>query len=311
MQRSIATGLTAAALTCLATTAAFAGGEHWTSNYEGAQATAAEEDKDLLLDFTGSDWCGWCIRLNEEVFSHDEFNEYADENFVLVELDYPTEAKQAQMPEEVVAQNEELRVQFDIQGYPSIILTDAQGRPYAQTGYQEGGPAAYVAHLEELKQTRIDRDEKLHSASDAEGLEKAALLHDAMQVVGDDLAVKFYGSIVEQIMELDADNEAGLLGHYEGLFRAQEQRNALNEALGAGDSAAVIAAIEEFLTAEDLEASIIQEALATKSQIMFFELEDKEGAKAVLIEAIAADPDSEMGAMLQGALENFFGDDAE
>ncbi len=303
--------LTTAAAAAVLAAPAFAGGENWTDNYAQAQDTAAAEGKDLLLDFTGSDWCGWCIRLNEEVFSHDEFKQFAAENFVLVELDYPS---QKQLSEEVVAQNAELKEQFAIEGYPTIFLTDAHGLPYAQTGYQAGGPEVYVAHLQELQAIRVERDEHMAAAADAEGLEKAQLLHDAMQAVGDDLAVKHYGNVVEEIMVLDADNAAGLKGHYEMLALAEEQRAALNAAMAGdvqGDPQGVITAIDELLADDALTPPIRQEALAMKSQIMMFVLEDKPGAKVVLEQAIAVDPESDMGQMLQGALERFFGDDAE
>jgi thioredoxin-related protein len=65
------------------------GGEGWVTDFAKAKQTAAKEDKSLLIDFTGSDWCGWCIKLNEEVFQHDPFKEGVKDKFVLVELDYP------------------------------------------------------------------------------------------------------------------------------------------------------------------------------------------------------------------------------
>jgi len=76
-------------ITALAFSPAFAGGEGWTNDYSAAKKTAAQERKDILLDFTGSDWCGWCVKLNNEVFSKDTFKSYADKNLVLVDLDFP------------------------------------------------------------------------------------------------------------------------------------------------------------------------------------------------------------------------------
>ncbi|MEM9416566.1 MAG: thioredoxin family protein [Planctomycetota bacterium] len=308
MTLSLSRCLTAVAAASVLTTSAFAAGEGWSDNYEESLALAETNGQDVLLDFTGSDWCGWCIRLNEEVFSHDEFKTYAGENFVLVELDFPS---QKQLSEEVVAQNAELQEQFGIEGFPTIILADAQGRPYAQTGYQAGGPEAYVAHLEELKQKRVQRDEYFAAADEAEGIERAQRLHDAMQVLGDDMAVKHYGSVVDEIMAIDADNEAGLKAHYEALALAEEQRAGLDELMSGnvqGDPEGTIAGIDTFLEDDALVPAIRQEALAMKSQIMMFIMQDQVGAKAVLEEAIAVDPDSEMGQMLQGALEQFFGD---
>lgn len=311
MTISLSRSLTAVAAASVLATSAFAGGENWHNNYEESLALAEENQQDVLLDFTGSDWCGWCIRLNEEVFSHDEFKTYAGENFVLVELDYPA---RKELPEDIVAQNEVLKEQFGIEGFPTIILADAQGRPYAQTGYQQGGPEAYVAHLEELKQKRVQRDEYLAAAEEAEGIERAQRLHDAMQVLGDDMAVKHYASVVDEIMTIDADNEAGLKGHYEAIALAEEQRAGLNALMSGdvqGDPQGTIDGIDAFLEDDALVPAIRQEALAMKSQIMMFVLEDQAGAKVVLEQAIAVDPDSQMGQMLQGALERFFGDDAE
>ena len=80
-----------ASLLALAFTAsAFAGGEGWSDNYAKALAQAKAEKKLVLVDFTGSDWCGWCIKLDKEVFSKPEFKTYAKENLVLVELDFPS-----------------------------------------------------------------------------------------------------------------------------------------------------------------------------------------------------------------------------
>ncbi|MEM1355232.1 MAG: thioredoxin family protein [Planctomycetota bacterium] len=289
----------------LLASSAYAGGEGWTQDFAGAQQTAETEDKDLLLDFTGSDWCGWCIRLNEEVFSHDEFKQYAAENFVLVELDYPRAVEQS---EEIKAQNAELKDKYQIRGYPTIFLTDAEGRPYAQTGYQAGGPDAYVAHLEELKKVRMERDEHLSAAAEAEGVDKARHLHAALQVLGDDMALAHYKPTVEQIMELDAENQAGLKGHYQDLYVAQEQSAELQSIMQSArqNPEMTIEKIDIFLGQEGILTAVKQEALAGKSQIQMFILQDKVTAKQTLQAAIDVDPESEMAAMLQGAMERFF-----
>ena len=101
-------------------------------DFEKAKAQAAAEKKDLLMDFTGSDWCGWCIRLRKEVFDTDEFKAQAPQKYVLLELDYPQD--QSKVSEATRAQNDRLQSQFGIQGYPTIFLADSLGRPYAQLG---------------------------------------------------------------------------------------------------------------------------------------------------------------------------------
>jgi len=119
----------------------------WVTDYAEAVKQAKKEDKKLLLNFTGSDWCGWCIRLDKEVFSQAEFKEYAEENLVLVKLDFP---KRKELPEDEKAQNNELAQKYGIRGFPTIILLDSEEKLVGQTGYQRGGAAAYVKHVEAM-----------------------------------------------------------------------------------------------------------------------------------------------------------------
>ena len=285
----------------------FAAGEGWTEDYEAAKAQAAEQGKDMLLDFTGSDWCGWCIKLVNEVFSKDAFKAYADKNLVLVELDFPRNKQK--LSEEVKAQNEKLKEAFSIRGYPSIYLTDSKGLPYAKTGYQPGGPEAYIPHLEELRQHKVERDKNLAAAKSVEGLEKAKLLHAAMQAVGDDLAMQHYGTIVDQIKTLDADNKAGLKKHYQLVELAIQQQSEMLEIRKGvrADPQAAIAKIDALIEVEGTKPSTRQQALWFKSQIQMGMLKDKDAAKLTLIKAIEADPESKMAEGLQKVLEKNFG----
>lgn len=120
-------------------------GDGWLTDFEAAQAKAVEEQKPLLLDFTGSDWCGWCIRLKEEVFSKQAFKDYAADSLVLVELDFPRGKKQTP---ELKAQNEALAMKYRIRGFPTILLLSPEGELIEQTGYRRGGAEAYVDHIE-------------------------------------------------------------------------------------------------------------------------------------------------------------------
>jgi thioredoxin-related protein len=120
----------------------------WLTSYEQAQKEAQEKHKLLLMDFTGSDWCGWCIMLDKEVFSKPEFKEYASKHLVLLELDFP---RAKRMPPEVTAQNERLMMKYAIQGFPTVVVFDSSGKPLGALGYQAGGPQAFIAQLEKLR----------------------------------------------------------------------------------------------------------------------------------------------------------------
>ena len=126
----------------------------WETNMEQASQIAIKTKKPLLMFFTGSDWCGWCIRLQKEVFKTPEFTKWANDNVVLVELDFPR--KTPQLPE-IQKQNSELQQFFAIQGYPTIWLVNAtlvdnklNFEKLGSTGYVAGGPAAWIGGANEI-----------------------------------------------------------------------------------------------------------------------------------------------------------------
>ena len=122
-------------------------GDVWLTDFEAAKKSAAEKKRPILIDFSGSDWCGWCIKLDKEVFSKKDFKQYAEDNLVLFLADFPRSKKQSSA---VKKQNQELAQQYGIRGYPTILLLDANGNVLAKTGYQRGGAKAYVLHLQKL-----------------------------------------------------------------------------------------------------------------------------------------------------------------
>ncbi|MFY7818885.1 MAG: thioredoxin fold domain-containing protein [Akkermansiaceae bacterium] len=184
-----------------------AGGEGWVTDFEAAKKTATDEKKDLLLDFTGSDWCGWCIKLNEEVFSQTAFKEGTKDKFVMVELDFP---RKKELNAKLKEQNEALQKKFQIQGFPSILLCDTSGKPYAKTGYQPGGAEKYVAHLDELRAVRQKRDEAFAKAEAAKtDEEKAKALVEALKLLDEDLVDSCYSDVLEKITQLDKNDTTG------------------------------------------------------------------------------------------------------
>ena len=121
--------------------------EGWSTEFNTALAEAKQAQKPILVNFTGSDWCGWCIRLDEEVFSQDAFKEFANAELILVEADFPRRKEQ---PEAIIAQNESLLEKYGVRGFPTILLLSPDGDVVSETGYLPGGAETYVAHLEEL-----------------------------------------------------------------------------------------------------------------------------------------------------------------
>jgi thioredoxin-related protein len=117
---------------------------NWETNLETALQKAKIENKAVLVNFTGSDWCVWCQKLSAEVFSKGEFEDYADDNLILVKIDFPQSIEQSA---ETKFYNRQLAQRFSIQGYPTILLLNSNGNLVLTTGYQPGGPENYVNHL--------------------------------------------------------------------------------------------------------------------------------------------------------------------
>jgi protein disulfide-isomerase len=129
--------------------AAFARAESdWLHDYNKAQEEAKTNHKLLFLNFTGSDWCGWCIRLDKDIFSQPKFKDYAHDNLVLVELDFPRRKSQ---PTEERKQNMQLAQQYEVLGFPTIVVLNSNGQKvWKFDGYFPGGPEAFIEQLQKL-----------------------------------------------------------------------------------------------------------------------------------------------------------------
>jgi protein disulfide-isomerase len=119
----------------------------WMTDQPAALAKAKAEGKTVLLDFTGSDWCIWCKRLDAEVFSQPEFKSYAEKNLVLVKLDFPRSTPQ---PAAEKRQNQGLAERYKIEGFPTIIVLNANGDKVGELGYMEGGAGPWLAELKKI-----------------------------------------------------------------------------------------------------------------------------------------------------------------
>lgn len=109
---------------------------------------AREEDKYIMLLFTGSDWCTWCIKLEHEVLDSEVFRTFAEKELILVTVDFPQNS--SNQSEALKKRNRTLSKAYAVNGYPTVLLLDSSGELIGITGYKEGGPSAYIEHLQQL-----------------------------------------------------------------------------------------------------------------------------------------------------------------
>ena len=132
--------------------------EVWHTDLDKAAAISTKTKKPLLLFFTGSDWCGWCIKLQKEVLHTPEFDAWAKENVVLLELDFPRRVK---LDPKMAQQNAELQQAFKVRGYPTVWIVDlvpgankVNFSALGSTGYVAGGPTAWLAGANRILQNK-------------------------------------------------------------------------------------------------------------------------------------------------------------
>lgn len=163
----------------------------WLTNYEQAVTQSKDSSKPIVLFFTGSDWCSWCKKLEEEVFNTPEFAQDTGDKFIFVRLDFPLNSP---LPANLTAQNKQLQKKFDIRSFPTVVVLDYKQQQIGVTGYRPGGGKQYAAHLFKMVSDYSSYREKMQtlhekklSGGDLKQLyEKAkelSLENDAIQIV--------------------------------------------------------------------------------------------------------------------------------
>ena len=124
----------------------------WENDMNTCIQQSMSSKKPIMLFFTGSDWCGWCMRLQKEVFQTPEFSAWAEQNVILMEVDFP---RKSVLPENIKQQNNQLQASFAVRGYPTVFFVNptvgADGKvslnSLGQTGYQQGGPNSWITSV--------------------------------------------------------------------------------------------------------------------------------------------------------------------
>ena len=252
----------------------------WMTDREAAKTKAAAENKAVLVDFTGSDWCGWCIRLRKQVLDTPAFETYAKDKFVLMEVDVPQNPK---FDQALLKRNQELCEQYGVSGFPTILVINPKGDVV-------GGFSGYVASTAEAAKpldAALATAALLAKAETQQGAEQVATLAAAYKSLPEDLRENA-SALRQRIIALDTDDTSGM----KRLQRVQEQRVALQQAINKAASAAeAIAIVDQALpTAEpENKAGMLQ----IKFQLMFMSaqtVDDIKAAAEVMRQGIEADP---------------------
>lgn len=252
----------------------------WMNDLEAAKARAAAENKAVLVDFTGSDWCGWCIRLRQQVLDTPAFEAYAKDKFVLMEVDVPQNPK---FDKNLLARNQKLCEQYGVEGFPTILVLNPKGDVV-------GGVGGFVPTVDAISKpldAALNTAALLQKAESQQGAEQLATLAQAYRSLPEDLRQNAV-ALRQRIISLDPQDTTGLVR----LQRIQDQREALQRKLSTTETTSqAIAAIDEALATAEPENK--PGMLQIKFQIVLMSaqtVDDVKAAAAIARQAVDADP---------------------
>lgn len=270
----------------------------WTSDLDAARQKAAAEGKALLLDFTGSDWCGWCIRLRKDVLSKPEFEAYAADKFVPVEIDVPQNPK---FDAALRQRNQQLCEKYHVSGFPTVMVLTPEGQV---AGGFCGGRPNFEAVKPELD-TAVANAAKLTAAEKLEGADKAKALMEVYSSLSGDMQ-ESAAEMRDAIVALDPEDTTGLRRAKE----AKAEQAAIMEKVQGGENDK-----ERLILVNDLLGTVMPEnrihVLRLKSRLLMATAETEEdiiAARDAALEGAALN--TKNGDKERAAIERAFADPA-
>ncbi|MCF6313015.1 MAG: thioredoxin family protein [Verrucomicrobiales bacterium] len=264
----------------------------WITDFQQAKKTAASEKKDIALLFTASDWLDLAKTFDEKILNQPDFTQQASIHYVLVRLDFPKEPQQQNR--QTTTQNQLLMRAYRVRGLPTLVLSDELGRPYAITGYHDGGLTAWLEEFNQLRLTREKRDRLFAEAKKEQGIKRAELLSQALPDLPGNIAARFYRNVIDEIIQLDPDNKSGRVDYYQALVADVLYSDQMQKLVRSGDDEKMLALSDRYLKAGGLSD-------AAKQSVLFNQLgihqkqKNTELAKKTLKQIIAIDPQSPAG----------------
>ena len=243
----------AGAVAGVALCASYCTAAEWGTDLDQALAVAAKDNRPVLVEFTGSDWCHWCMVLREKVLNTPEFEAFvAEKGLLLVELDYPSTPGKA--TSEQMAVREQVLRKYDVKGFPTVLLTDAKGQPFAMLAGSAEGPRQYTGRIQAALDAKAQYDAALAAADRLEGVERAQALVKALELLPPECRL-LQADVLEDIMRNDAEDVTGIRKARELATRLKEQRKMLSEFVEKArdrDEEAHLRKAGELLKREDL-----------------------------------------------------------
>jgi len=255
----------------------------WHRDYASAMNEARTENKKLLIVFTGTDWIEICAKFYDEILGDPAFIETVSEKFALLKLEYP---KDNALPREEAAQKAVLREAYRVRGFPTVVLTDAAGRPFGLNGYQPLTPKEYGEQILAINAVHEEGLEVAKKATELSGEEKAKGLSRAIPDLPGALVARFYRPDIEAVLAADSEDSLKLAGPFRKLLAEADYSKEIQKLARESKWTEMIAATDRHIASQKLDGEALQGALLNRAG--FERRSGKEEAATVTLRQIVA-----------------------
>lgn len=263
----------------------------WHRDYASGMAQAKAEGKELLLVFTGTDWIGICGKFYDEILGDPAFIEEVSAKFALVKLEYP---KDNLLPRGEMAEKTLLREAYRVRGFPTVVLTDAAGRPFGINGYQPVTAKEYAGQILGIEAAREQGIALAERAAALSGIERARELAKSLPDLPDPLLARFFGTELREILGLDAGDELKARERFQRILAEEAYEREIQKLARESKWGEIVALTDRHIAERKLEGAALQGALLNRAGF-----ERRAGrpadAEATLRRVVAIDPRSGIG----------------
>lgn len=234
----------------------------WHRDYASAMNEARAEGKKLLIVFTGTDWIEICAKFYDEILGDPAFIATVSPQFALLKLEYP---KDNVMPREEAAQKAVLREAYRVRGFPTVVLTDAEGRPFGLNGYQPLQPKEYGDQILGILAVHEDNLAAVKEGANLAGVDKAKALSRAIPDVPSALIARFYRAEMEAVLAADPDDVLKMAGPFRKLIAEADYSREIQKLARESKWDEMIAVTNRHIEGQKLEGESLQGALLNRA----------------------------------------------
>ena len=270
----------------------------WTDDYAAAVETAKQQQKSLLLLFTG-DWIPLCRKFEEDILSTDHFLQEVSEHFVLVRLNFPEDNR---LPEKLAAQNQLLKDAYRIRGFPAIVLTQSDGKPFGINGFQPVTPEIFVQQILDMNEYGKQKQASREAADRLEGVGMAEALIEGIPELPGNMAARYYGDEMKKVVAADPENTLGKKEEYIEMLDDVEYSKAMQMLAKDSRWDKMIELTDSYIEERKLQGGMLQKALLNKSSVQG-QMGSLRGRIESLLRVVEVDHDSGYGQEAQRQLD--------